>query len=92
MSTYNQEFRGQHGSTDVLSFPNEKDYREEEAYLGDILISVETAYRQCEGALSEELKVLCLHGLLHLIGYDHETDQGEMEEVEKRLKRDFKLH
>jgi probable rRNA maturation factor len=91
MKDYNREFRGEDGATDVLSFPNEED-GEEEPYLGDILICVDAAARQQRKTLLAELQVLSLHGLLHLLGYDHETDQGEMETLEGRLRREFQLH
>lgn len=80
----NRTWRGKDKATDVLSFPGE------EKHLGDILISVPTARRQAEAAghpVERELKILLLHGLLHCLGYDHETDQGEMERVERRLRR-----
>lgn len=92
MKAYNRDYRGEDRSTDVLSFRCEKDESEEDFYLGDILISVETAHRQGQDTLLEELKILSLHGLLHLLGYDHETDLGQMEIIERRLKRQFRLH
>jgi len=92
MKDYNREFRGEDSATDVLSFPNEEDDGEEEPYLGDILICVDAAARQQRKTLLAELQVLSLHGLLHLLGYDHETDQGEMETLEGRLRREFQLH
>jgi probable rRNA maturation factor len=61
---------------------------------GDLAISIETAQRQAdehEHSLSEELRVLLLHGLLHLAGMDHETDDGEMAGREAKLRRKFKL-
>lgn len=84
----NRDYRGKDKPTDVLSFPGEPG--EEERYLGDVLISVPTARRQAEArghSAERELKVLLLHGLLHCLGYDHETDQGEMERLERRLRR-----
>ena len=84
---YNRRYRGVPEPTDVLAFP-----MGEESYLGDILISVETADRQRRGILQTELKVLALHGLLHLMGYDHEVDSGEMESMESQLRREFQLH
>lgn len=80
----NRSFRGKDKTTDVLSFPGE------EGHLGDVLISVPQARRQAEAAgrpVSRELRVLLLHGILHCLGYDHETDQGEMERLERRLRR-----
>lgn len=59
-------------------------------HLGDLLISIPTARRQAEArghSAEREIKVLLLHGLLHCLGYDHETDQGEMERLERRLRR-----
>lgn len=81
----NQQFRNVDKATDVLSFP-----AEEETNLGDIAISVETAAAQAkENGLTfdAEIAQLILHGLLHLCGYDHETDNGEMNRLELRLRR-----
>ena len=81
----NRHFRGVDKATDVLSFPAEDD-----ANLGDIAISVETAVAQAkENGLTFEGEVaqLILHGLLHLSGYDHDTDNGEMNRLELRLRR-----
>jgi probable rRNA maturation factor len=87
MRDYNRDYRGFDKSTDVLSF------RGESGYLGDILISSETAYNQARksSTLSFESNIrrLILHGLLHLMGYDHETDDGEMRAIERRLRRRF---
>jgi probable rRNA maturation factor len=80
----NREFRGKDGTTDVLSFPGEG------GHLGDILISVPAARRQAAAAghdAERELRVLLLHGVLHCLGHDHETDGGEMERLERRLRR-----
>ena len=80
----NRDFRGKDRATDVLSFPGE------EGYLGDVLISVPTARRQAAAAghpVERELRLLLLHGVLHCLGYDHETDQGEMNRLERRLRR-----
>jgi probable rRNA maturation factor len=82
----NRKFRGIDKATDVLSFPSGL-AREE---LGDIAISVETAARQGKEnglTLNTEISQLILHGLLHLLGYDHETDNGEMNRLELRLRR-----
>jgi probable rRNA maturation factor len=87
MRRYNREFRGPNKPTDVLSF------RGESGYLGDILISTETAYNQARksSTLSFETNVrrLILHGLLHLMGYDHESDDGQMRAIERRFRRRF---
>jgi len=88
---FNREFAGLDKATDVLSFPSGDEAPGDDAYLGDILISVETADRQRRAGLEQELSVLMLHGLLHLLGYDHEVDEGEMEELEGRLKGEFSL-
>jgi len=82
----NRQFRGVDKATDVLSFPA----ADEERNLGDIAISVETAAAQAkENGLTfdEEVAQLILHGLLHISGYDHETDNGEMNRLELRLRR-----
>lgn len=84
MRRVNRQFRGKDKPTDVLSFPGE------EGHLGDILISVPTARRQAAEAGHEtgrELRTLMLHGVLHCLGHDHETDQGEMERLERRLRK-----
>jgi probable rRNA maturation factor len=80
----NQQFRGVDKATDVLSFP-----ADEPDNLGDVAVSVETAAAQAkENGLSfeDEIAQLILHGLLHLSGYDHETDNGEMNRLELRLR------
>ena len=85
----NRQFRGRSTATDVLSFPDG-----EKGRLGDILIAAGRAERQaaCFGHSVElELKVLVLHGLLHLMGYDHETDDGGMRRVETRWRRKLGL-
>ena len=86
----NQRFRGVDRPTDVLSFPAE----DEPLNLGDIAISIETARRQARAnklTLEGEIAQLILHGLLHLCGYDHEADDGEMNRLELRLRRDLKI-
>ncbi|HSR69719.1 MAG TPA: rRNA maturation RNase YbeY [Acidobacteriota bacterium] len=94
MADYNQRHRGKEGPTDVLSFPDRREPWEgaEEPYLGDVVISLETARRRMPGNdLQREVRRLCLHGLLHLMGYDHERDNGEMEQLEVRLRKEFDL-
>ncbi|MDR3723177.1 MAG: rRNA maturation RNase YbeY [Terracidiphilus sp.] len=89
----NRDFRGKNKATDVLSFPAEAGFVAAEI-AGDLAISVETALRQAraEGhALTCELKVLVLHGLLHLAGYDHETDAGQMARRERKLREKLRL-
>jgi probable rRNA maturation factor len=81
----NRKFRKKDKPTDVLSFPSE-----EPGYLGDVVISSGVAARQARAAghsLATELRVLALHGLLHLLGYDHERDDGQMARLERRLRR-----
>jgi probable rRNA maturation factor len=92
MHRLNREFRRKNEPTDVLSFPSSLNGKSEPA--GDIAISAEIAYANA-GALGhpleEELKVLILHGLLHLAGYDHESDRGKMARKEARLRAKLKL-
>jgi probable rRNA maturation factor len=81
----NRRFRGKDEPTDVLSFP-----ADEPGVLGDVVIALGVASRQAKAAghgLAVELRVLALHGLLHLLGYDHEDDDGRMARVEARLRR-----
>ena len=96
MARYNSKFRGCGYPTDVLAFPlSPANHELEDSYLGDILISVETAARQSnarDGTLQDELKLLVLHGLLHLLGYDHESGQNEMEFLERKLRKEFRIH
>ena len=83
----NRQFRAVDKPTDVLSFPADD---EDKSSLGDIAISVDTAAKQAkENGLTfdEEVAQLILHGLLHLCGYDHETDNGEMNRLELRLRK-----
>ncbi len=82
----NRRYRGKDKPTDVLSFPGPGG----EAGLGDIVISVETAARNAREhgrTLPQELDILALHGFLHVLGYDHETDDGTMDRIERRLRR-----
>ncbi len=87
----NRKFRGIDSATDVLSFPDAATARQRQGQnLGDIAVSVEQAERQAkENGLrfQEEISQLILHGLLHLCGYDHETDNGEMNRLELRLRK-----
>jgi probable rRNA maturation factor len=85
----NRTWRGIDKATDVLSFPAGDDPGPAR-HLGDLVISRETAARQArnEGhSLGTEVRVLALHGLLHLLGYDHERDSGRMARIERRLRR-----
>jgi len=86
MRDLNRTYRSKDAVTDVLSFPADAG----EGTLGDIVIARGRAQRQARAAghsLATELRVLALHGLLHLAGYDHETDDGRMARVEARLRR-----
>ncbi len=88
MRELNRRFRSRDGTTDVLSFPGETTV--EGRHVGDIVVSIPAARRQAAArghALDRELRVLLLHGLLHCLGHDHETDDGSMEKLEARLRR-----
>jgi probable rRNA maturation factor len=81
----NRKFRRKDKPTDVLSFPSDQ-----RGYLGDVVIASGVAARQARQAghpVGTELRVLALHGLLHLLGYDHEHDDGRMARLERRLRR-----
>jgi probable rRNA maturation factor len=84
----NARYRDKPGPTDVLSFPGEE--TPEGHPLGDIVIALGVAERQAQAAghnLDRELRVLSLHGVLHCLGYDHETDDGEMGKLELELRQ-----
>ena len=88
----NKQFRGKDQVTDVLSFPNEAERFEAEnqSQLGEVVIAVERAATQAKQnglTFSNEVAQLILHGLLHLCGYDHETDNGEMNRLELKLRK-----
>lgn len=100
MARWNGTYRRKKGTTDVLSFPAEERRKPRslrrqlkkmrDAQLGDIAISPLVASRNAklfDRTLTEEIQILILHGILHLLGYDHETDRGEMGRVEMRLRR-----
>jgi probable rRNA maturation factor len=91
IQSLNRRFRRKNKATDVLSFPvDDASF----GSAGDLAISVETAARQAREQghrLSVELRVLMLHGLLHLAGYDHEADEGEMARKEQRLRAKLRL-
>jgi probable rRNA maturation factor len=85
----NRQFRGKDKATDVLSFPAASAVQSREKVAGDLAISLPTARRQARGQghpLAIELKVLILHGLLHLAGFDHEIDNGQMARRERLLR------
>jgi probable rRNA maturation factor len=95
MRRLNRDYRGKDAPTDVLAFAyHEDDARRGQApeHLGDVVISVETAerYAREQGlTFAREVEWLVIHGLLHLAGYDHETDDGEMRRLEARLRREL---
>ena len=100
----NRDYRGKDIPTDVLSFPAHEDLPpsagpghagqaealERGAYLGDVVISADTAISQAQEScysFEREVSELVIHGILHLCGYDHETDRGEMNRLELKLRR-----
>lgn len=101
MQRFNSTYRGKDRPTDVLSFAGDldgsaapgsgfEDPEKAAVHLGDIVISLPTARRQAVGAghpIQRELRLLLLHGVLHCLGHDHETDGGEMERLEKGLRQ-----
>jgi probable rRNA maturation factor len=100
MARWNRAYRRKTGPTDVLSFraraADEKGKRfftpgaNSASYLGDIAIAPAVARRNAARfgrRFSEEMRILILHGMLHLMGYDHETDNGQMDRRERRLRR-----
>ena len=89
MRELNRRFRRKNKPTDVLSFPADTPN-----LAGDIAISAEIAAANAEElghSVDTELKILILHGLLHLVGYDHEIDAGEMQAKESKLRQQLKL-
>ena len=88
MTGLNRKFRHKNKTTDVLTFPADDSYNEPSATgrpLGDVVISIDQARRQAaeeKHSLPTELRYLILHGVLHALGYDHETDRGEMDALE----------
>jgi probable rRNA maturation factor len=89
MRRINKQFRRKDYATDVLSFPSVLP-----GSLGEMAIATGVCRRQARGAghtESVEARVLALHGLLHLLGYDHETDGGEMHRAEERLRKRARL-
>jgi probable rRNA maturation factor len=92
MTELNKKFRGKKKTTDVLTFRADDSYNEPSATgrpLGDIVISVDQARRQAadeKHSLATEIRYLVVHGLLHALGYDHETDKGEMNALETEVR------
>lgn len=104
MLRLNRTYRKKPKTTDVLSFPSEERATPRSfparlkklrgKYLGDIAISPMVARRNAaalQRTLSDELRILILHGVLHLLGYDHESDRGQMDRIENRLRRELGL-
>jgi len=96
MRELNRQWRGKTGTTDVLSFPAGQDEFDnpDGSALGDVVISVEQAARQAKEndlTFDDEIAQLILHGLLHLCGHDHETDSGEMNRLELRLRKKLRI-
>jgi probable rRNA maturation factor len=102
IARWNRDYRGKPGPTDVLSFPAEERNRggpkpakpSAGPYLGDIVIAPAVARRNARRfgrSFGQEMRILILHGMLHLMGYDHETDTGQMDRREQRLRRSLGL-
>jgi probable rRNA maturation factor len=92
MRRFNREFRGKNKPTDVLSFPASSNGKS--SLSGDIAISAAIARQNAEAlghTFESEIKILLLHGLLHLAGHDHESDRGEMAALEQKLRAKLKL-
>lgn len=93
LRSLNRRFRGKNSTTDVLSFPSEPlppELAANASGIGEIAISVDRAAAQAVEyghSLADELRILMLHGALHLAGFDHETDSGEMSRAESRWRK-----
>jgi probable rRNA maturation factor len=88
----NRRFLDIDSATDVLSFPDGDELPSGSRFFGEIVISLDSARRQAEDLGHDEVRELCelaLHGALHLLGYDHVRDHGEMNEVELKLRQDL---
>jgi len=92
MQDLNKRFRKKNKTTDVLTFPADDSYADPKGKgrpIGDIVISVDQARRQAadeKHSLAAEVRYLILHGILHALGYDHETDSGEMNALEMEVR------
>lgn len=97
MQELNAQYRGKNCSTDVLSFPMEDPFAEQSIFgmpLGSIIIAesfVKEKAAEFGHSIQDELSLLFIHGMLHLLGYDHEKDDGEMRTREKELIEQFRL-
>lgn len=93
MRRLNRDYRKKNKTTDVLTFPADSSYSfpgAEARPLGDIAISIDQARRQAteeKHSLATEVRYLLLHGLIHAFGYDHTTDDGEMETLELKVRK-----
>ena len=97
LRSLNRQFRGADKTTDVLSFPSPSlsiaGYRARRV-AGEVVISADVARinaKRLGHSVADEVKILVLHGILHLVGFDHEQDHGEMAREESRLRRQLKL-
>jgi len=94
LRSLNQRFRGANNATDVLSFPAPLVSRQAKRVAGDVAISADIARENASRlghSVADEVKILVLHGMLHLAGYDHERDNGKMARKESRLRRQLRL-
>ena len=107
IAQWNRSYRGKTGATDVLSFPaksarepRRKNFQSNRRqpidgnYLGDIAIAPAVARRNARRfgrTFEQEMRILVLHGMLHLMGYDHETDRGQMDRREQKMRRELGL-
>jgi probable rRNA maturation factor len=94
LRSLNQRFRGANNATDVLSFQTTQVNRQAKRVAGELAISADIARENASRlghSVADEVKILVLHGMLHLAGYDHERDNGEMARKESRLRRQLKL-
>jgi probable rRNA maturation factor len=94
LRSLNRRFRGNDKATDVLSFPSPSILGNHAAHAGDIAISADIARQNAARlghSVANEVKILALHGLLHMAGFDHERDNGAMARKEKHLRLQLKL-
>ncbi len=94
MAELNRRFRGKSGPTDVLAFPDGTARPDGTTYIGDVVIAAPVAQAQAKEAgipFEAELRRLLLHGLMHLAGFDHETDGGTMARKERSLRKEWGL-
>lgn len=95
MRSLNRQFRHKDKATDVLSFPSLEGVRTTAHAAGELAISLDIARENANHlghSVAEEVKILVLHGILHLAGFDHERDNGEMAQEESRLRKKLKLN